>query len=58
MPAALIKRLSNLLCVKSIVTLILTVVFADLAVTGRISSHDFLTIFSSCPLRRSLCVPK
>ena len=46
MPAALIKRLSNLLCVKSIVTLILTVVFADLAVTGRISSHDFLTIFS------------
>ena len=35
MPAALIKRLSNLLCVKSIVTLILTVVFADLAVTGR-----------------------
>ena len=38
MPAALIKRLSNLLCVKSIVTLILTVVFADLAVTGRISS--------------------
>lgn len=46
MPAALIKRLSNLLCVKSIVTLILTVVFADLAVTGRISSHDFLTVFS------------
>ena len=39
MPAALIKRLSNLLCVKSIVTLIL-------AVTGRISSHDFLTVFS------------
>ena len=33
MPAALIKRLSNLLCVKSIVTLILTVVFADLAVS-------------------------
>ena len=46
MPAALIKRLSNLLCVKSIVTLILTVVFAGLAVTGRISSHDFLTVFS------------
>ena len=45
MPAALIKRLSNLLCVKSIVTLILTVVFADLAVTGRISSLDFLTVF-------------
>ena len=28
MPAALIKRLSNLLCVKSIVTLILSVVIA------------------------------
>ena len=45
MPAALIKRLSNLLCVKSIVTLILTVVFADLAVTGRISvSYTHLTL--------------
>ena len=43
MPAALIKRLSNLLCVKSIVTLILTVVFADLAVTGRISSQPMST---------------
>lgn len=47
MPAALIKRLSNLLCVKSIVTLILTVVFADLAVTGRISQPRF----SDCLLR-------
>ena len=27
-------------------TLILTVVFADLAVSGRISCHEFLTIFS------------
>ena len=40
------KRLSNLLCVKSIVTIILSVVFAYLAVTGKISSRDFLTIFS------------
>ena len=42
----LIRRLSNLLCVKSIVTLILTSVFAYLAATGRVSSHDFLTDFS------------
>ncbi|HJB13137.1 MAG TPA: hypothetical protein H9787_05440 [Candidatus Oscillibacter excrementigallinarum] len=42
----LIRRLSNLLCVKSIVTLILTSVFAYLAATGRVSSHDFLTVFS------------
>lgn len=40
------KRLSNLLCVKSIVTIILTSVFAYLAVTGRISSQDFLTVFT------------
>ena len=42
----LIRRLSNLLCVKSIVTLILTSVFAYLAATGRVSSHDFLTVVS------------
>lgn len=41
-----ITRLSNLLCVKSIVTLVLSAVFAYLAVTGRVSSRDFLTIFS------------
>ena len=46
MYSALIKRLSNLLCVKSIVTLILTSVFAYLAGCGRISGHDFLTVFS------------
>ena len=40
------KRLSNLLCVKSIVTLALTAVFAYLAATGQISGHDFLTVFS------------
>ena len=42
----LIRRLSNLLCVKRIVTLILTSVFAYLAAAGRVSSHDFLTVFS------------
>ena len=41
-----LKRLSNLLCVKSIVTIVLCVVFAYLAVTGQVSSQDFLTIFS------------
>ena len=40
------KRFSNLLCVKSIVTIILTTTFAYLAVTGQVTSRDFLTIFS------------
>lgn len=44
--SAWLKRLSNLLCVKSIVTLVLTGVFAYLAVAGEVSSRDFLTIFS------------
>ena len=39
------NRLSNLLSVKSIVTLVLTVIFAILAVTGTISGNDFLTVF-------------
>ena len=42
----LVKRLSNLLCVKSIVTLILTAVFAYLAASGQVSDYDFLTVFS------------
>lgn len=41
-----LKRLHNLLCVKSIVTIVLTAVFAYLSITGSISSHDFLTVFS------------
>ena len=44
--SALLKKFSNLLCVKSIVTLVLTVVFAYLAVLDRISNQDFLTVFS------------
>ena len=36
----------NLLTVKSIVTIMLTVVFSYLAVMGRISGEQFLTIFS------------
>lgn len=36
----------NLLTVKSIVTIMLTVVFSYLVVVGRISGEQFLTIFS------------
>ena len=39
------KRLANLLSVKSLVTLALTVVFAYMAVTGQIS-QDFMTIYA------------
>ncbi|WP_313524775.1 hypothetical protein [Anaerotignum sp.] len=42
------KRITiqNLLTVKSIVTILLTTVFSYLAVIGRISGEQFLTIFS------------
>lgn len=39
------KRLSRLLCVKSIVTLVLTLVFAALALRGTID-QDFMTIYA------------
>lgn len=41
------KRLGNLLTVKSIVTVILTVVFTVLALRGDISGTEFLTIFTT-----------
>ena len=41
-----LRRLNNLLCVKSIVTIVLTVVFARLSLAERISNQDFLTVFS------------
>lgn len=41
-----LRRLNNLLCVKSIVTIVLTVVFARLSLAKRISNQDFLTVFS------------
>ena len=41
-----LQRLSNLLCLKSIVTIILTVVFAYLSIIGKLSEQDFLTVFS------------
>lgn len=42
----MLERLSKLLTVKSIVTLILTAVFAYMAVTGVVASDQFLTIFT------------
>lgn len=39
------KRIANLMSVKSIVTLVLTIVFAYMAVTGKIS-QDFMTIYA------------
>ena len=41
----IIKRLGNLLSVKSLVTLALTIVFAYQSVTGTIS-QDFMTIYA------------
>lgn len=40
------ERLSKLLCVKSIVTIVLTIVFALLAVKGEVAIDQFLTVFS------------
>ena len=40
------ERFAKLLCVKSIVTLILTIVFAYLCIIGTISGQDFLTVFT------------
>ncbi|MBE7039158.1 MAG: hypothetical protein E7398_00335 [Ruminococcaceae bacterium] len=40
-----IKRVSNLLCIKSIVTLSLTYVFCRLAITGGITPAEFVAIF-------------
>ena len=39
-----LRRLNNLLCVKSIVTIVLTVVFARLSLAERISNQDFSVI--------------
>lgn len=40
------ERLSKLLSVKSIVTIVLTTVFAYLAVAGKVSADQFLTVFT------------
>ena len=39
------KRLANLLCVKSILTLVLTVVFAHQVIVGNVGEDFFRTIF-------------
>lgn len=43
---AIKKRLANLLTVKSIVTIVLTAIFAVLALRESISGSEFLTIFT------------
>lgn len=40
------KKLAKLIDVKSIVTLVLVLVFSFLAIKGTITSSDFMTIFS------------
>ena len=45
MKEKVVTRIANLLSVKSIVTIILTGVFAFMAVTGKIS-QDFMTIYA------------
>lgn len=42
----MMKRLSNLLCIKSIVTLVLTGVFSYLSIKGGISPTEFVVIFT------------
>ena len=39
------KRIANLISVKSLVTIVLTIVFAYMAVAGKIS-QDFMTIYA------------
>lgn len=45
MRKTLFKRAASLLSVKSIVTIVLTIVFSYMAVTSQIS-HDFMTIYA------------
>lgn len=40
------EKLQKLLCVKSIVTLILTAVFAYLSIIGVVSADQFMTVFA------------
>ena len=39
-------RLSKLLTVKSLVTITLTIIFSFLAVTGKIPTRDYMTIYT------------
>ena len=40
-------RLNSLLTIKSIVTLVLTAVFAGLALSGKVNTEQFLMIFTT-----------
>lgn len=40
------QRLEKLLTVKSVVTILLTLVFGYLSVTGKVSDQEFLTVFT------------
>lgn len=42
----MLEKITRLFTVKSIVTLVLTIVFAYLAIAGTISGSEFLTIFT------------
>lgn len=42
----LTTRLNSLLTVKSLVTLLLTLVFSVLTIGGRVSAEQFLTVFT------------
>ncbi len=46
MKETLLKRLANLLSVKSIATLILTLIFSYLSIVGIIDGDKFMTIYS------------
>lgn len=41
----LIKRIAALMSVKSLVTLVMTGVFAYLALSGAVTGQDFMTVF-------------
>ena len=41
------KRLANLCSVKSIVTILTTIVFCYLSITGALSSEHFIAIFTT-----------
>ena len=40
------ERLAKLVTVKSIVTILLTMVFGYLSVTGKVTAQEFLTVFA------------
>ena len=44
---SLVSRLCNLLTIKSIVTIVLTFVFAILALREKVSTEAFLTVFTT-----------